>query len=338
MLQRVSLKDIAKKLGVSTALVSYVLNNQKEGRISKEIAQKIRETAATLNYRPNQIAKSLKTNKTYTIGLVVADISNPFSSGLARFIEDEADKQGYTVIYGSSDENPQKAWKLIDTLLDRQVDGLILLSPADSENQIMQLQKHEIPFVLVDRYFPEIDTNLVCLDNYKSTYEAVKHLAGNGRKQIGIINYNVSLFHMQERTRGYMAGIRDCQLQFSKDFLAEVDIKNDEKEIQDAIRSLLALPNPIDSLILASNSLTVSALRFIKNLPIKVPADLAIVGFDETDIFDFFYSPLTFIRQPLQQMGEAATNILIDCIKDGGPSKHMMLQPELVVRNSTAGK
>ena len=335
MLKRVSLKDIANKLGVSTALVSYVLNNQKEGRIGKEIAQKIRDTAASLNYRPNQIAKSLKTNKTYTIGLVVADISNPFSSGLTRFIEDEADRQGYTVIYGSSDENPQKAWKLIDTFLNRQVDGLILLSPADSEFQILELQKQEIPFVLVDRYFPQLDTNIVCLDNYASTYEAVKHLAETGRERIGIINYDAPLFHMEERKRGYLEGTKNWHLQFDKKLLVEVNIKTDETEVQEAVSSLLALPKPIDALILASNSLTVCALRYIKNLPIKVPEDLAIVGFDETDIFDFFYSPLTYIKQPLQLMGEAATNMLIDCIKFNKPTRQITLPPELVIRGSS---
>ena len=119
--KKVSLKDIAKEVGVSTALVSYVLNNLKEGRISKEIALRIREVAHQLNYRPNQIAKSLKTSKTFTLGLIVADISNPFSSTLARIVEDEANKFNYTVIFGSSDENQQKSAKVIDTLLNRQV-------------------------------------------------------------------------------------------------------------------------------------------------------------------------------------------------------------------------
>ena len=160
MAKKVSLKDIAKEVGVSTALVSYVLNNLKEGRISKEIALKIREVAQRLNYRPNQIAKSLKTSKTFTIGLIVADIANPFSSTLARIVEDEANKFNYTVIFGSSDENNQKSAKVIDTLLNRQVDGLIISPPADSESQMIELQNQDIPFVLLDRYFPSVKTNM----------------------------------------------------------------------------------------------------------------------------------------------------------------------------------
>ncbi len=135
MKKKVSQKDIARKVGVSTALVSYVLNNLKEGRINKVVAQKIRETAKELNYRTNQIARSLKMNKTFTIGLIVADISNSFFSSLARIIEDEADKKNYTVIFGSSDENAQKSWKLINALVDRQVDGFIIAPAENTESQ-----------------------------------------------------------------------------------------------------------------------------------------------------------------------------------------------------------
>src|SRR6476469_3766675 len=139
MKKKVSLKDIAQKVGVSIALVSYVLNNKKQGRISEEISKKIRDTAQKLNYRTNQIAKSLKTNKTNTIGLIVADISNPFYSALARIIEDEAEKYNYTVIFGSSDENLKKSEKLIDIFLNRQVDGLIYAASENSEAQLEDL-------------------------------------------------------------------------------------------------------------------------------------------------------------------------------------------------------
>ena len=129
MNKKTSLKDIATAVGVSIALVSYVHNNKKEGRINKAVAEKIRATALKMNYRTNQIARSLKTNKTNTIGLILADISNPFSAALARVIEDAADKSNYTVIFGSSDENPEKYKKILDALLNRQADGLILSPP-----------------------------------------------------------------------------------------------------------------------------------------------------------------------------------------------------------------
>jgi len=167
MKKKVSLKDIAQKVGVSIALVSYVLNNKKEGRINKDVALKIKDTAHALNYRTNQIAKSLKTNKTNTIGLIVSDISNPFSSSLARIIEDEADRNGYTVIFGSSDEDVQKSQKLIETFINRQVDGLIIAPSEDAIPQLKYLQEEGIPFVLIDRYFPELKTNYVTIDIFK---------------------------------------------------------------------------------------------------------------------------------------------------------------------------
>ena len=232
MARKTSLKDIASEVGVSTALVSYVLNNLKEGRISKEIAQKIREAAQRLNYRPNQIAKSLKTNKTFTIGLIVADISNPFSSTLARIVEDEANKFNYTVIIGSSDENQQKSAKLIDTLLNRQVDGLIISPPADSEAQMTELKNQDIPFVLLDRYFPSVKTNYVALNNHAAALMATEHLIDSGCRRIGMINYKTRLFHLQERKRGYLTALKKHEMAFRKTWLRQVDIANNKFEIE----------------------------------------------------------------------------------------------------------
>ena len=169
-------------MGVSTALVSYVLNNKKEGRIKKSVAERIREVATELNYRTNQIAKSLKTNKTFTIGLIISDISNPFFANLARIIEDKADKYNYTVLFGSSDENEQRSKKLIDTFLNRQVDGLIICPGENDFSLVLPLVEQNVPFVLVDRYFPEIKTNYVALDNYAASFMAVQHLVDSGRR------------------------------------------------------------------------------------------------------------------------------------------------------------
>lgn len=142
MKKRVSLNDVAKHLGVSAALVSYVLNNKaEEKRVGRDIAAKIRITADELNYRPNHIAKSLKTNKTHTIGLVVADIKYHFTTGVTYAIEKEAQKNNYTVIVGSSHENCEKFTELMTVFIDRQVDGLILIAVEKTEPQIAYLIK-----------------------------------------------------------------------------------------------------------------------------------------------------------------------------------------------------
>ena len=176
-MKRVSLKDIAKRVGVSTALVSYVMNGKGKGnRVSDELAKKIKQVAEELNYQPNEIARSLRNGSTKTIGLIVADIANPFFGQLARYIENEAIKFGYTVIIGSSDEEVEKSELLINTFINRQVDGFIIAPAEGTVEQINTILKKNIPLILLDRYFPEIDTNYVILNNYQSTYDATLHI------------------------------------------------------------------------------------------------------------------------------------------------------------------
>jgi LacI family transcriptional regulator len=332
MEKKVSLKDIAQKVGVSTALVSYVLNNKRENRVSKELAGRIREAAIAMNYRTNQVARSLKTNKTHTIGLVVADIANPFSSGLARIIEDEAEQQQYTVIFSSSDENAGKSGKLIDTLLNRQVDGLIISPPAYSEEQIIYLQEQQIPFVLVDRYFPELKTNYVALDNYGAAMKGVEHLVQSGRHKIGMVTYDTELFHLQERKRGYTAALKKHKLPNRKSYLKEVSIKYEKADIEIAIHTLLTGPDPVDAILFGANKLAVAGFKYISTLPVKVPEELYLVSFDETEALEFFYAPFAYIKQPLAEMGKLATRILLECIEKNSASTQVNLEGELILK------
>lgn len=335
MNKRISLKDIADKVGVSTALVSYVLNNKKEGRIKKSVAERIRVVATELNYRTNQIAKSLKTNKTFTIGLIVADISNPFSSGLARKIEDEADRNNYTVIFGSSDENAARSNKLIDTFLNRQVDGLIITPAENTASQIIALQGQNVPFVLVDRYFPEVDADYVALDNYAASFSAIDHLTGCGYKRIGMISLNTSLFNIQERTRGYISALEKNGIAFDKDLLIEVGNDDMKAGVENAINKMMANELPIDALLFAANALTMHGLKYINALKIKVPDQLAIISFDRTNAWDLFYAPLTYINQPLSEIGRLATKILLEKIEGNSTITRVNLPATLVVRAST---
>lgn len=335
MTKKTSLKDIAQAVGVSTALVSYVLNNQKENRISKEVARKIREVAQELNYQPNQIAKSLKTNKTRTLGLIVADIANPFSSSLARIVEDEADKQGYTVIFGSSDENPQKCQKLITTLLNRQVDGLLIAAPSGTESQIMTLQQQNVSFVLLDRYFPSLTTSYVALDNYQAMYSAVRHLVDSGYQRIGLITFKTTLFHINERTRGYQSALQENKLPFHKSWLKEVSGNNPTSDVDKAIQSLRTGQEPVDAIVFTTNSLTFLGLKAIKSRHLNVPNELAVVGFDEMDAYDLFNTSLTYIRQPIQEMGLLATKILLESLNSGNRLTQTNLEATLVIQAST---
>ncbi len=332
--KRVSLKDIAQKVGVSTALVSYVLNNKKEGRINKDVAQKIKDTAKELNYRTNLLARGLKINKTYTIGLIVADIASPFSSGMARIIEDEAEKLNYTVIFGSSDENAQKFGKLVDTFLNRQVDGLIIAPPENAENEIFRLQQQGLPFVLFDRYFPAITANYVALDNYTASYNAVKYMIERGCKRPAIVTYNSSLFHMQERIRGYLAALKLNGIEPNKNWIKKVNILNPKAAIEKAVQELLEQKEPVDAILFGSNTITIHGVKYINTLPLKVPKDVSIISFDETESLDLFYAPITYIRQPMREMGQLTTKILLDCLCKNNKICQVNMQAELVVRAS----
>ena len=338
MNKKVSLKDIAAAVGVSAALVSYVLNNKKEGRINKAVAEKIRATAIKMNYRTNQIARSLKTNKTHTIGLILADISNPFSAALARVIEDEANKYNYTVIFGSSDENPEKYQKILDVLINRQADGLILSPPEHAEPQIKDLQQQQIPFILIDRYFPDIQTDYIVLDNYKAAFEATQHLIDCGHKRTGMINYASSLFHLAERSRGYLAALTKNKIVFKNDYLQQVNAASLKEETEKAVHYLLHRKEPADALLFGSNVIAMHAVKYINQKNIMVPKDIALVCFDETDAFDLFYAPLTCIRQPIKKMGQLAVEMLLDNINNKSVQiKQVSLEGELIVRASTVG-
>lgn len=341
MKRKVSLKDIAQHVGVSTALVSYVLNNQeKEKRVGEEMAARIRKAAGELNYQPNQIAKSLKSGRTNTIGLIVADISNPYSANIARIIEDEAKRNGYTVIFGSSDENADKSWDLINVLLNRQVDGFIIAPSEDSESQILYLKENNIPVVLIDRYFPSISASYVAIDNCKAAYEAVMHLIHNGRRRIGMITYKTSLFHLQERIRGYEQAMEDCNLLPEPSLIRTVSESRLKEEVQEKIDELLALDEPIDAIFFASNKLAINGLKHIKCLNLKVPEELAIVGFDETEAYDLYHCPVTYVKQPMLELGRNAVKMLLDIIKGevGSNLSLSNLDTELVIRESSGAR
>ncbi|QNL50566.1 substrate-binding domain-containing protein [Olivibacter sp. SDN3] len=335
MNKKVSLKDIAKAVGVSTALVSYVLNNkEKEARVGKEIAEVIRKKAAELNYQPNQIAKSLKSGKSFTIGLIVADISNPFFANIARTIEDEAKKHNYTVIFGSSDENAEKSLDLINVLVKRQVDGFIIAPTEHSEPQINYLTESNIPFVLIDRYFPKVETNYVATDNFSAAYEATTHLINNGYKHIGMIAYKSGLIHMQERVRGYTTALKDAKAGAS--LLKEVDYNNVSLDVEKKIAELIHARQKIDALFFATNTLSIHGLKYLNKKQWKVPGDVAVVCFDEGDAFDFFYCPLTYVEQPLIRVGKEAVGLLIEQINDHvTEKKQLALASRLVVRASS---
>ncbi len=336
MEKKVSLKDVARQAGVSIASVSYVINNkEKEGRVGVNIAEKIRKVAAELNYQPNFIAKSLKSGKTKTIGLIVADISNPFFSNIARIIEDEAKQHGYIVIFGSSDENTKNLQDLIDVFINRQVDAFIIAPTANAEKQIEFLQKMNVPVVLIDRYFPGIDTDCVHINNFAAAYSAVEHLIKVGRRKIAIVTYDTTLPHMQDRKNGYKAAMKAHGVLFENEWVIKADYKNIHNDVSTGISNLLYPSVQIDALFFTTNSLAVEGLKKINEIGIKVPDQLAVISFDQSDAFDFFYSPVTYVSQSLLDVGKEAVKLVINRIHDNKKETiNIVVESKLVLRDS----
>ena len=310
MAKKISITDIAKQAGVSIASVSYVLNGiEKEKRVSAAIADKIRETAILLNYQPNHIAQNLKNGSTKTIGLIVADIANTYFGDMAKAVEEEAFKNGYTVILGSSDENPRKSQLLVDTLVSRQVDGIIIAPVEKAEKRIGELSK-KLPIVLVDRYLDDESLSAVILDNYQASFDAVRHLSEKGYRRIAIIGYKSSMIHMQERLKGYNAAMRELHPGVQA-IVGEVRYTKIEQDMHDILDRLTPGNQRTEAIIFATNSLTVAGLYYFQQKQIKIPDDLALIGFDGNVAFDFFYAPLTYIKQPVRAMGRKAVKILL---------------------------
>ncbi|MFN8205979.1 MAG: substrate-binding domain-containing protein [Bacteroidales bacterium] len=335
MRKKVSLKDIAERVGVSTALVSYVINGQeKEKRVGKELANRIREVAAELNYQPNQIARSLRMKSTRTIGLIVADIANPFFGQLARIVENEAAEIGYTVIIGSTDENLKKSEDLINSLLTRQVDGFLIVPSDGARDQIAGLVAKKIPLVLIDRYFPEVSTSYVILDNFQATYEATRQLIERKYENITLMAYKTSLIHMRERIRGYMQAMTDANLKANCN-VEEIRHEQFEKDIENAFSKIMR-NDQRQGLVFATNALSIGGLYYMRQHCLHVPEDFGFIGFDGGECFDLHNPPLSFVQQPLVEMGKESFRLLVDLIGGASKTSRIVLSPSLVIRNEQA--
>lgn len=310
MIKKTSLKDIANEAGVSIALVSYVLNGKNTTRINIETSERIKQIAKKLNYSPNQIAKSLKSSKTYTLGLIVADISNFFYSYIAGHIEEEANQFGYNVLFGSAYEDPKRFKKLLDVMLARQVDALILAIPDGAEDCLAHIQTMGVPFVLIDREFPTIgDFNTIVLNNYTASAMAVRKFKSIGCKKLAAIGLESNLFHLQERSRGF---IEIGEQLFGAE---SVDVYNlSEGDLQEAIKPLLhqiIYENNVDGICFFTNKIAMFALPLLLSYKVNVPEQVAIICYDEVEAYKLFPYSMSFIRQPLEEMSKEAVRYLL---------------------------
>ncbi len=338
-MKKTSLSDIARALGVSKTLVSLVLNNRgNEVGINKETQKKVIKMAQKLNYKPNLIARGLRLGASKTIGLIVPNIGNQFFANIARVVEDEAGKNDYRVISVSSDENPVKEASLIKVLLERQIDGLILASSLKERNEILSLKNEKVPFVLIDRHFPQIKTNYVVVDNYSAAYNVVTHLINQGFKKIALVKITPSyLTPIKLRFDGYREALHDHGIRFDKRQVKEIPFGGIKATMEQALPELLFRPVSAEALFFLNNDLTVAGLGIINKLGLRIPQDVAIVSFDDLELFQLLYPPITAVAQPWQDMAKNAVHILVQEMQSQGKNiekTQIVLPTKLEVRKS----
>ena len=324
-----SIKDVAKAAGVSTATVSRVLANN--APIKPETRDRVLKAVADLNYRPNLIARSLRAQKSAKIGLVVSDIRNPFFTAIGRAVEDAAYEQGYSVLMCNTDENPEKEELYLNLLYDENVAGVIF-SPTHQFNINSQTYNQKMPFVIIDRAVDSSDVDMVLLDNVAAAYELTEHLINNGHKKLAGLFGDASTTG-QERSRGFHKAIKDHHLTpVAAHFIAP--------RIQQGYETSMALlnqPERPDAIFTSNSMLTAGVYQAARDSKLKVPSDVAVVGFDETTWGALVDPPITVIAQPTEEIGRTATELLFQRIQEPSRSpKTVILKGSLIARGSSA--
>ncbi len=309
-MKKVSLKTIADKLSLSTATVSIVLSGKNiKGRVSEVTSKKILKKAKELNYMPNALAKGLRMGSSKTIGLVVADISNTFFGTLALYIQEYAEKEGYAVIIVNTNEQFDKMERMIQLLKARQVDGFIITPTEKSESLISGLISDMIPFVLVDRSFPDLQVNSVLINNYEISYKATQELIRRGCENICLITYKQNQFHINERNRGCIQALKDADM-FNPDNIEEVCYNTLASDMEKAISNLKNKKRKIDGVFFTTNTVSISGVKTLVRNNIDVQKDVQLMCFDESEAFYILPYTIPFIKQPIKQMAQKSMQLL----------------------------
>jgi len=337
-MKRITIRDVAREAGVSVTLVSFVMNakRDKDGNldcpVNPETAKRVLQVAQRLGYRRNLSAASLRSGKSNTIAVIPNDISNKFFAGISRCIEDKAHQYGYTVFFASSDENAQRLEAVIDALMAHNIDGVIVAPCTGGEGAIQKLIDAKIPTVLLDRDYDGISgVGKVLLDDVEAGRMATNLLLEKGYKNIEMISYTLGISSLSEREMGYRKAMMDndlydgARVHYTTYGDAAADV---EKFIKNAV------DRGVEAFFLPTYSLSALVLGALKKLGFTTPKDLAVVGFDESDIYTLYTPTVTHIVQPLKDLGEKSVETLIAMI-DGKPAESTILKPTLILGGST---
>lgn len=330
-----TLQTIADLVNVSRSTVSRVLNNKwKEYGISQVTANKITSRAENLHYLKNEAARSLRKKKTFTIGVIVRDITNPFYSQLVRFVESALYTKGYTIIICNTGYDLDKEKGHINVLLSRRVDGIILSTIQKSIENISIINERNVPLALFDCQIDGFEADSILVDNEAGTMGAVNYLISQGHEKIVYIGGDSYDSNNQLRFAGYKKALSKAGLPIHKNYVKHGSYTF--KHGYEAATELLRSNDVPTAFFAANNRIVLGAWKGINDCGLQIPDDVSIVGFDDFETATMLPSPLTVIRQPLREMALKAVNLLLSRIDNMNnmPYVASMLKTELVLRNS----
>jgi LacI family transcriptional regulator len=334
--KKISIHDIARQLNVSSATVSYVLNGKaQEKRISAVQEKRILAFARQSGYRPNMVAKSLRTGKSKTIGMLVEDIADPFFSSIAREVEKIASQLDYKIFYSSTENDTRITQALIKVFRDAQVDGYIIAPAPGIEDEVKALIEDHLPVILFDRYFPGLPTVNVVVDNFNGAYQATRHLLDQGSRHIGFVTLDSTQIQMSDRLAGYTAALNEEGIKLR---VLKVPYRLSPEKIAEKVNLFIKKNKDMNGVLFATNYLAISGLDAINSLHKKVPADMAIVGFDDNTHFSLFSPAITAVAQPVQEISEQVMKKLIACMADTADisrASTVVLPTRLIIRESS---
>ncbi|WP_033019083.1 LacI family DNA-binding transcriptional regulator [Geobacillus sp. FSL W8-0032] len=328
---KVTIYDVAKKAGVSISTVSRVLNNT--GRISERTRKRVLRVMEELHYQPSMVASALTGKRTRTIGLVIPDVANPFFSEIARKVEDRGREQGFNVLMCNTDNNPETEEMYLSLLRQKSVDGIIIGTTTNNYTMIKELLEENFPLVFIAQDIPELAINVVRVDDFLGGYQAVSHLVSLGHRQIAIMLGNLSRTSDKYRLQAYQQVLQENGLKCEESWIVYTDYSMADGK-KAAMELLQSTPRPT-AIFACFDSLAVGTYQAAKELGLRIPDDLSVVGFDNTILSAIIDPPLTTVAQPIEQMGRQAVDLLIAQIEETNHTKQrIILPPHLVVRKS----
>ena len=328
-----NIQEVAKRAGVSISTVSRVVNGNV--RVNPEIARRVEQAIADLHYQPSNAARTLQKNRSQIIGLLLSDIENPFFTTLIKGVEDVAQRNGYSVILCNSDENPARERQYVSVLCAERVSGAIVMPTSENPHIVKLFLENHIPVVTVDRRIAGRQVDAILSDNILGAHEAVSHLIANGYRRIALITGPATSTTGCERLEGYRQALRDANIPLDSSLERFGDFK--EGSGHTLAHELLALQPAIDALFVANNPMMLGTLKAIYERQLRVPDDIALVGFDELPWVTLGSISLTTVTQSVYELGNTAALRLFQHLQSPTEmtQQEIIIAPTLHVRSSS---